>query len=139
MNLFLVTAAIFSATAAALHVGCIIFGASWYRFFGAGERMAQLAAAGSWVPTFVTAAIATVLALWSWYAFSAAGFGPRLPFVRLVLCGAAGIYLLRGIAGLPLAAFGLSRSTAFWLWSSVICLVIASVHIVGLRQSWSQL
>ncbi|MGQ4584278.1 hypothetical protein [Lysobacter sp. F60174L2] len=35
-----------NAIAALLHVGCIIFGASWYRFFGAGERMAQLASAG---------------------------------------------------------------------------------------------
>ena len=101
--------------------------------------MAQLASAGSLVPTVVTLGIAAVLALWSWYALSAAGVGPQLPFVRLVLCGAASVYLLRGLAGFPLAAYGLGRSTAFWLWSSVVCLVIAGVHIVGLAQLWSRL
>lgn len=35
-----------SAIAALLHVGIIIGGPSWYRFFGAGERMARAAAAG---------------------------------------------------------------------------------------------
>ena len=139
MSYFLFTAAVLSATAAALHLGCIVFGASWYRFFGAGERMAQLAAAGSWVPTVVTAGIATVLALWSLYALSGAGIGPRLPFVRLVLCGVIGVYLVRGLAGFALVANPLGRSAAFWLWSSGICLAIAAVHIVGLWQFWSRL
>ena len=30
-----------------VHVGCIVFGAPWYRFFGAGEKMAQMADAGN--------------------------------------------------------------------------------------------
>ena len=139
MNSFLVAAAGLSALAAFLHVGCIIFGASWYRFFGAGERMAQLAAAGSRFPTLVTTGIAAVLAVWSLYALSAAGIGPRLPFARLVLCGVAGVYLVRGLVGFFLVANPLGRSVAFWLWSSAICLVIAAVHVVGLWQSWFRL
>ena len=138
-NRFFIAAAAFNAVAAALHVGCIVFGAPWYRFFGAGERMARLAAAGSWVPTVITACIAAVLALWCLYALSAAGYGPKLPLVRPVLCVITSIYLLRGFAALPLAVFGLGRSTTFWLWSSAICLLIGAVHLAGLRSAWARL
>ncbi len=33
-----------SFVAALLHISCIFGGPEWYRFFGAGERMATLAA-----------------------------------------------------------------------------------------------
>jgi hypothetical protein len=136
-NVFLVAGAALSALAAALHVGCIVFGAPWYRFFGAGERMAQMAIAGSWYPTIVTAAIASVLATWSLYALSGAAVIPALPLLRPVLCIITGIYLLRGLVVLPLAALG--RSTPFWWWSSLICLLIGAVHLVGLFRAWARL
>jgi hypothetical protein len=138
-NPFLLLGAALSALAALLHVGCIIFGASWYRFFGAGEKMAQMASAGSWRPTIVTAMIAAVLLMWSLYALSGAGAIPRLPLLRLALCAITGVYLLRGIAVFPLVMFSPGRSTAFWWWSSAICLVIGLVHLVGLRQVWDRL
>ncbi len=43
MNIALVNAGFLSAIAAILHMGCILFGALWYRFFGPGEQMAVLA------------------------------------------------------------------------------------------------
>ena len=138
-NIFLIAGAAASALAAMLHVGCIIFGASWYRFFGAGERMAQMAAAGSWYPIVVTAAIAAMLATWSLFALAGAGVVPRLPFERAALCAITGVYLLRGLVVLPLAAFYPGRSTAFWWWSSGICLTIGVIHLVGLRQVWARL
>lgn len=49
-NKFLIVAAICSGVAALLHFGCIIFGGNWYRFFGAGEQMAQMAEAGHFYP-----------------------------------------------------------------------------------------
>lgn len=129
-----------SALAAVLHVCCIFFGPSWYRFFGAGERMAQLSAAGHIAPTLITAGIAALLATWSLYALSGAGVVPRLPFVRASLCAIAGIYLLRGIVGFGLAAAHPGeRSVAFWCWSSLACLGIGALHLVGTRQAWSQL
>jgi hypothetical protein len=85
VNSFLLTGAALSAVAAVLHVGCIIFGGSWYRFFGAGERMVRLSASGSVTPAIITGGIAVVLTLWSLYAFSAAGVIPRLPLIRIVL------------------------------------------------------
>lgn len=82
---FLVAGAAMSALAAVLHLGCIVFGPSWYRFLGGGEQMAELASTGHWYPTVVTLAIATVLALWSLYALSGAGVIRRLPLVRVAL------------------------------------------------------
>ena len=129
-----------SAIAALLHLGCIVFGPSWYRFFGAGEGMAQLAAAGSPVPARITAGIAAVLTLWSAYALSGAGVIPRLPLLRIALCAIAGIYLLRGAAGFVFAAVAPGeRSVAFWVWSSLICLGIGALYFVGAMQVWSQL
>ena len=139
-NPYLLAGAALSAIAALLHLACIIFGPSWYRFFGAGERMAHLAAAGRIGPAVITAGIAGVLAIWSLYALSGAGVIPRLPLIRSVLCAITGVYLLRGVAGFVLAAAAPGeRSVAFWCWSSVICLVIGAIYFVGTRQVWSQL
>jgi len=138
-NSFLLVGAILSALAALVHAGCIVFGASWYRFFGAGERMAQLASAGSWYPAVVTSIIVVVLATWSLYALSGGGFMPRLPFLRLVLCLVTAVYLLRGVAVFVLVELSLGRSSTFWWWSSAICFVVGVVHFVGLRQIWRRL
>lgn len=134
-NPLLLAAAALSAIAALLHVGCILFGPPWYRFFGAGEQMARLAAAGSPVPALITAGIATLLALWAAYALSGAGVIRRFPLLRPALFTIAGIYLLRGLAGLALAAFAPGeRSVAFWCWSSLICLGIGALYLAGTRQ-----
>ena len=139
-NPLLLAGAALSAIAALLHIGCILFGPPWYRFFGAGERMAQLAAAGSPTPTVFAIGIAAVLALWSAYAFSGAGVITRLPLLRVALCAIAAIYLLRGIAGFVIAAVAPGeRSVTFWVWSSLICLAIGALYLVGTRQVWSQL
>ena len=128
-----------SAVAALVHLGCIAFGAPWYRFFGAGEQMAQLALRGHWYPTAMALAIASVLSVWSLYALSGAGVIRRLPLVRAVLVAVAGVYLARGIAFLPMLAWFPGRSMAFWFWSSGICLAIGLVHLVGLLQAGADL
>ncbi|NOT87824.1 MAG: hypothetical protein HOP03_06550 [Lysobacter sp.] len=128
-----------SAIAALLHVGCIVFGASWYRFFGAGERMVRLAEAGDWRSTAITSAIVAVLSVWALYALSGAGAIPELPLLRIGLCAIAAVYSLRGLAGLLYAAIGARADAAFWWWSSAICLVFGIVHVAGLMQAWSRL
>jgi len=138
-NYFLVAGALLTAIAAALHFGCIFFGAPWYRFFGAGERMAELADAGSRYPTAVSSAIALMLSVWSLYALSGAAVIPRLPLLRPVLCVITAIFLLRGLAVVVLVPLSLGRSTAFWCWSSAICLIIGGIHFAGLRQVWERL
>lgn len=139
MNVFLIIAGVLSATAALLHVGCIYYGAPWYRFFGAGEGMAMLAEKGSIKPTLITSGIVLVLSIWSIYAFSAAGVNFKLPFIRFVLIGMASVYLLRGVAGLLLIKSPMGRSPGFWLWSSIICLLFALVHFIGIGQQWANL
>ena len=139
INPLLIVGAVLSAIAALLHVGCIVFGASWYRFFGAGERMARLAEAGDWRAAAITSVIVAVLSIWALYALSGAGAIRALPLLRIGLCAIAAVYSLRGLAGLLYAAFGARADAAFWWWSSAICLVFGIVHVVGLMQVWSRL
>ncbi|RDZ27733.1 hypothetical protein [Lysobacter silvisoli] len=139
INPFLLAGGILSALAALAHLGCIAFGPSWYRFFGAGERMARMAEAGQWQAGAITLAVTAVLALWSLYALSGAGMLPRLPLLRLALCAVAGVYLLRGLAFVPLMARIPGNSLTFWLVSSGICLTIGAIHAIGLRQEWARL
>lgn len=137
---YLVLGATFSALAAVAHLAIILGGPSWYRFFGAGEGMARLAASGSWYPAFITLAIAAVLALWAVYACSGAGFLPKLPLLRTALVAITSIYLLRGLAGVFLAAFSPGQNgVAFWLWSSAICLAIGALHAIGLVKRWADM
>jgi len=138
-NPFLLAGASLSALAALLHLACIAFGPSWYRFFGAGERMARRAAQGRRYPMAVTLAIAAVLFTWSLYALSGAGLGPALPFTRLALCAITAVYLLRAVAFPLLRPRIPGNGMAFWLWSSAICLVIGGIHLVGLVQVWARL
>lgn len=138
-NPFLLAAGALSAIAALMHLACIVFGAPWYRFFGAGEQMVNLVLRGHWYPTVVTLGISTVLALWSLYALSGAGLLPKLPLTRIALCVITAVYLLRALAFPALMSLIPGNGMAFWLWSSAICLVIGSVHLIGLRQVWAQL
>ncbi|TBR11526.1 MAG: hypothetical protein EPO46_06240 [Lysobacter sp.] len=135
-NRLLTFGAALSATAAALHVAIIFGGPDWYRFFGAGERFAQLDAAGSRVPALMTLGIATVLALWSAYALSGAGWLRRLPLLRTALVTISAIYLLRGLVLAPMLVMDASQFTPFDWWSSIICLGYGVVHAVGLAQVW---
>src|SRR4051812_17062911 len=82
---WLIAAGVLNAGAALLHLACILGGPAWYRFLGAGERMARLAERGSLRPALITIGIATVLGFWSAYAFSGAGMLPRLPMLRPAL------------------------------------------------------
>lgn len=135
----LIFGAILSAIAALLHVGCIIFGAPWYRFFGAGEQMAQMAEAGSSHPTIITLLITIILGVWSLYALSGAGVIRKLPLLRTGLCVITAIYLIRGTVFVPLMSYFPDNSPLFWIISSSICFFFGVVHLIGLRQVWYKL
>lgn len=138
-NLWLVGAAALSGVAALLHVGIIFGGAPWYRFFGAGERMASAAEAGRIYPTVVTLGITAVLTLWAAYALSGAGLLPALPFLRWCLSAITLVYLARGLAIVPLFLFARAQATPFLVWSSIICIGYGVVHLMGIIQVWSKL
>jgi len=122
-NHWLLVAAGLSASAALLHVAIIFGGGDWYRFFGAGEEMARSAEAGRRYPAVITAGIALLLLLWSGYALAGAGWAvlSGLPCIKAALTVITGIYLLRGLAPLPLYLLAPSQLTPFWIWSSLIC------------------
>lgn len=137
LNPWLLGAAATNALAALLHLGCIVFGPSWYRFFGAGEAMARAVEAGRRMPALITLGIAAVLLLWAAYALAAAGAALPLPWVRPATALITAVFLLRGLGGLFLIRSPAGRSRAFWAWSSAICLAIGAVHAVGLVQVWT--
>ncbi|WP_256082106.1 hypothetical protein [Massilia sp. YIM B04103] len=138
-NAALLIGAVLSAIAAALHLAIIVGGPSWYRFFGAGERMATMAEQGKLYPAVLTLGIATVLAAWAAYALSGAGLLAPLPLLKAGLCVIAAVYLLRGLAIVPLLTVSRSKSTPFLVWSSLICLGYGIVHAIGLQQIWNTL
>lgn len=127
-----------TAVASLLHILIILGGPEWYRFFGAGEQMARLAARGSMYPSVVTGVIATVLAVWALYGFSGAGVIRRLPLLRLVLMLIAAVYLARGILGVPLVLLvedpylnQLRGRMVFMVISSAICVGLGTCYAAG--------
>lgn len=132
--------ALLSLIAALLHLACIVGGPDWYRFFGAGEGVAQAAERGEAMPAIMTAGIAAVLAIWAAYALSGAGRIVRLPLLRTGLVIISAIYLLRGAMVLTPSLWNRpDLSSAFMLWSSLIVLGYGLVYAVGTWRAWPRL
>ncbi len=138
-NKLLLFAGVLSGVAALLHVAIIIGGAQWYRFFGAGEELASMAESGSWYPAVLTGAIAVVLLVWALYAFSGAGLMRRLPFLKAGLVVISALYLIRGLAFIPVYLMQPEMVDGFLVWSSLICLVYGLSYAIGTRQVWENL
>lgn len=139
LNLFLISGSVLTATAALLHVGCILFGVKWYRFFGAGQKMIRLIESGSDFPAKLTCLIALGLLAISVYALAGAGVITALPLQREVLCVITAIFLMRGFGFILLMKVIPGNSLVFWLVSSGICALIGLLHLVGTVQTWPRL
>ena len=139
INKQLVIGGCLSFVAALLHMLCIIGGPEWYLFFGAGERMAHLAAEGDLYPTVITLFIASILMGWGLYAFSGAGLIIKLPLLKTCLTLITAVYLVRGLGGLvgpfltthPIVH---QNSLAFWLVSSIVCCIFGAFYLLGTIQ-----
>lgn len=137
---WLLAGGLLSPTAAAAHLGCLLGGPSWYRFFGAGERMARGVERGALYPTLATVAIAGLLGAWGAYALSGAGVLPRLPLLRVALVLITAVYLARGLVlFFPAALRRPDLSATFLIWSSLIVLAIGLIHAIGLWRAWPAL
>lgn len=130
--------ALLTGAASLLHLGIIFGGPEWYRFFGAGERMARLSARGSSYPIIITAGIALILGLWALYGLSGAGVIRRLPLLRVALVLIAGVYLARGALGVPLVLFvddpyadELKGRMTFMVVSSLVCIFLGLCYAFG--------
>ena len=62
---FLIFGGVLCLIASTLHLAIIFGGEKWYRAFGAGEKMALMAARGDIYPTIITLFIALILLIWS--------------------------------------------------------------------------
>jgi hypothetical protein len=138
-NKWLMVGGLLSALAAILHLGVILGGPPWYRFFGAGEEMARAAERGAITPSLITLAIASLLTIWSLYAFSGAGLVRRLPLLRTALVLISAIYLLRGLALLPLLILRPELVDTFAVVSSLIVLAYGLTYAIGTWTRWTAL
>jgi hypothetical protein len=139
-NPYLVAGGILSLSGAAVHLGAIAGGPGWYRFFGAGERVARMAEQGSATPAAMASGIALLLAIAAAYAFSGAGLIRPLPLLRPGLVAITAVYLARGLVVLwPAALRRPDLSTAFLTWSSLVVLLFGVIYLVGTWRAWSTL
>ncbi|MBD9375927.1 hypothetical protein [Pseudoxanthomonas sp. PXM04] len=139
-NTALLLAATGTALAALLHIGCIAFGPAWYDALGAGERMVRWSRERRWRPTVITGAITLVLGIWTLYALAGAGMLPTLPATRFILPAITAVLLLRGIAGVAIAALRPGyNGVRFWIVSSVACLGLGGFYLAGTLQVWPSL
>ena len=141
---YLKIAGIFSLLTSILHIAIIFGGPDWYRFFGAGEKMAILAEQGSIRPTISTSLLAIIFLVWALYAWSGSGELPRFPFIRTGLVLITIAYLFRGISGFIVPFIShhprvAELSLDFWLLSSSICLLFGVVHLKGVWDAWPSL
>lgn len=138
-NKWLILGGTLSALAAILHLAVIAGGPSWYRFFGAGEAMAQAAERGSSTPALITLAIAAMLMVWALYAFSGAGIIRRLPLLRTALILISAVYLLRAFALLPTLILRPDLVDTFAIVSSLVVLAYGLAYSIGAWAGWSAL
>lgn len=143
-NATLVVAGWCNFAIAALHLAIVIGGGDWYRFFGAGEKMAAMADNGSWAPMAITAAIILVFLVFGMYAFSGAGLVRKLPLTKGVLVVISCVYLTRGVGSLPVIVFvehpllaEMNTRIVFVFVSSVLSLVIGVLHGIGTLALWT--
>jgi putative oxidoreductase len=135
-NRILIAGGVLTGVAALLHIAMILGGADWYRFFGAGEEMAKLAASGSTYPAMNAAGIAIILGIWTLYAFSGAGMIRRLPFLRSVLALIAVVFIMRGVIGVPMVLL-MDDPYAIELRARMMFVAVTSVIIFSLGLSYA--
>ena len=127
----LIVGGILSLIASVLHIGVIIGGPDWYRFFGVGEDMARMAEKGSLYPTAITIGIALVLAIWAWFAFAGADLVWKPPLLQTGLIAISVVYLLRGLVLFPMLVLTPDKVNSFAIWSSLIVLVYGIFYAIG--------
>ena len=86
---------------ALLHLGIVFAGPAAYAFFGV-QNLADMEAAGSWIPDAVTVGLVLLFATWAYYGLAAADAVPRQPpFVTAGFWAIGIVYTLRGLGVIP--------------------------------------
>jgi hypothetical protein len=140
-NKLLISAAVLSFLIAALHVVIIFIGAEGYRYFGAGEEMAQGDAAGSWGPALITTIITVFFILFGLYALSGAKVIRRLPVLKAALIVISAIFVLRG-AGIIGDAYMMTVDPSYpgrMFVFSLVALITGLCFLLGTKKNWRNL
>lgn len=138
---WLLAAAAFSFSIALLHLAIIWIGVPAYLFFDAPQNLIDLAYHGSIQPALITLLLALLFTIFGLYALAGAGRGPAMPVVRLVLIGISGVYIMRGLLGVPqmvMLAFTNevpARAVVF----SAISFVIGLTYAIGTVLRWTRM
>lgn len=138
---YLIAAGAASAAIGVLHLVVIAIGGPAYRYFGAGERLAQRAEAGSLQPAVMTLIIALAFLFLAAYGFAGAGLVRKLPLTRAALVASAVVFLLRGLSVIPEAlALHAGRSVPpRYLVFSLVSLAIGICYGLGTMRAWARL
>lgn len=135
---WLLAAASVSFFVAILHIVIVGIGPSAYSFFG-GERLAQLALAGSYSPVIQTLSLALVHSFFGGYGLSGAGVLRRLPGLVIVLIAIGGMYAFRGLSAIDQTIQILRDPDSLpfrVLFYSLASLATGVAYIVGTVKSW---
>lgn len=142
-NKYLVLAGCSSFSIAFLHIVIIIGGGDWYRFFGTGEKMAEMAENGSLYPVVITMAIVLIFTIFGIYAFSGAGLIRKIPLTKAALIFISCFYLTRGIGSIPLILFvehpslrEIGTKIGFIFVSSIVSLIVGLLYAIGTLKCW---
>ncbi|MCG8528161.1 MAG: hypothetical protein MI748_17405 [Opitutales bacterium] len=140
-SIFIATAGVSSLLIALLHVVIIFVGAEGYRYFGAGEEMAQMAERGELYPTIATSIITLIFAIWGLYGLSSAGVIRKLPLLKPALWTIAVIFCLRGLMLIPFLfllnspyANELRERPVFTVLTSLVSLLLGIGYLSGARK-----
>jgi hypothetical protein len=110
------------AAAALVHIVAMILGPEAIAFLGAPAHIVRSMEEGTAEAWVTVSVIVAALGVFAAYAFSGAGFLPRLPLLRVVLSLVASIFILSG-----LMIFVQLRSANFAALFDVVHLVLSGV------------
>ena len=146
-NIVLSISAALVLLGALLHLAIPLGGPSWYRSFGAPERLAQMAEAGALRPVITCIVIAACLIVIAAYGFSGTGRIRPLPLLRPVLAIIGIGLIVRGVSFFPLAIWwpqvlgrlcgNCHEVNAFLVVTSALCLFVGVGYLAGARATLS--
>lgn len=138
---YFIAGAVLNFFIAALHIVIIFQGAAGYRYFGAGEEMAQLDEAGSLKPALVTLAVTFFFIIFGFYGLSAAVKLRKLPFLKIIVIIIAAIFVIRGLAFVA-DLYMMQKDPVYptqMIYFSLVALLVGVCYTLGITKNWRTL
>ncbi len=132
----LTIAAVVTVLAALAHFACIAIGPAAYRVMGAGDHAVRAVERGESGPHVAAFSVGLVLLVVAAFALSGAGVLPPFPLLRWVLAAVSLVLLARAMLFPLLRPRFPGNSARFWLVSSLACLVLGTLYLVGVLSIW---